>query len=148
MCVCVFSYSFPLWFITGYWIWFLELYSRTLWFIHSLYTSLHLLIPSSQSNFLPTPPTPLGNHQSSFSVLEAFLDACESCCLVPSTSVDLLPTREKQPNWLNKPWYSLSQNSTQLEKEWYMSHISYAWIGIVFFKNMKVEVGLLLYKGV
>ena len=42
-----FSYSFPCWFITGYWIWFPVLYSRTLLFIHPIYNSLHLLIPIS-----------------------------------------------------------------------------------------------------
>ena len=35
-----FSYSFPLWLITGYWIWFPVIYSRSLLFIHSLYNSL------------------------------------------------------------------------------------------------------------
>ena len=44
-----FSYSFPLWFITGYWIWFPVLYSRTLSLSHPLCNSLHLLIPNSQS---------------------------------------------------------------------------------------------------
>ena len=61
-----FLYSFPLWFIIGYYcIWFPVLYSRTLLFIHSIYTTLHLLIPNSQS--IPTPPLlPLGNHKSVF----------------------------------------------------------------------------------
>ena len=40
-----FSCSFPLWFITGCWIQFPMRYSRTLLFIHAMYTSLHLLIP-------------------------------------------------------------------------------------------------------
>ena len=40
--------SFPLWFITGFWIRFPALYSRTLLFIHPVYNSLHLLIPDSQ----------------------------------------------------------------------------------------------------
>ena len=39
-------YSFPLWFITGYWISFPVQYGMTL-FIHSIYKSLLLLIPSS-----------------------------------------------------------------------------------------------------
>ena len=52
-----FSYSFPLWFITGYWIQFPVLYSRILLFIHSIYNSLHLLIPDSQS-FPCLPPYP------------------------------------------------------------------------------------------
>ena len=43
-----FLYSFPLLFITGYWIEFPVLYSRTLLLIHSIYNSLHLLIPKSQ----------------------------------------------------------------------------------------------------
>ena len=47
-------YSFPLWFITGYRIAFPELHSRTLLFIHSIYASLHLLNPNSQS--FPSPP--------------------------------------------------------------------------------------------
>ena len=51
-----FSYSFPLWFITAYWILFLVLYRRTLLFIHPTYNSLHLLIPGSQS-FPPHLPT-------------------------------------------------------------------------------------------
>ena len=52
-----FSYAFPSWFITDYWIQFPVLCSRTLWFIHSIYNSLHLLIPDSQS-FSPTPNSP------------------------------------------------------------------------------------------
>ena len=43
-----FSYSFPLWFITGYWIPFPVLYSRTLLFIQPVYKSLPLLTPNSQ----------------------------------------------------------------------------------------------------
>ena len=64
LCVYIyFSYSFPLWFITGYWIQFPVLYSRTLLFIHSVYNSLHLLMSNSQS--IPPPPhLPLGNHKS------------------------------------------------------------------------------------
>ena len=42
-----FSYSFPLWFIPGYWILFPVVYLRTLSLIHPLYNSLHLLIPNS-----------------------------------------------------------------------------------------------------
>ena len=73
---CTFiSYSFPLWFITGYWIYFPVLYSRTSLFIHSLYSnSLHLLIPNSQSIPLPLLLS-LGNHKS-------VLYVCESVCLV------------------------------------------------------------------
>jgi len=40
-----FLYSFPLWFITSYWIQFPMLYSRTWLFTHSVHTSLHLLTP-------------------------------------------------------------------------------------------------------
>ena len=45
---------FPLQFITGYWIQFLGLYSRTLLFIHFIYNGLHQLIPLSHP-FLPDP---------------------------------------------------------------------------------------------
>ena len=65
-----FSYSCPLWFITGYWIYFPVLYSRTLLFIHSIYKSLHLLTPISHS--IP-PPTPLlGNHNFSLCLWNCF----------------------------------------------------------------------------
>ena len=37
------SYSFPLRFITGYWIYFSMLYSRTLLFIHPIYNSWHCI---------------------------------------------------------------------------------------------------------
>ena len=47
------------------------LYSRILLFIHSIYSSLHLLIPNSQS-FPPLLP-PLGNHKSRF--------IFSTCCL-------------------------------------------------------------------
>ena len=56
MHICIiFSYSFPLWFITGYWIEFPVLYSRILLFIHPTYNSLHLLISNFQS--FPPPST-------------------------------------------------------------------------------------------
>ena len=55
----ILKYSFPLWFITGYWIEFLVLYSRTLLFIHPLYTSLHLLNQSSQCFPPPSLSPPL-----------------------------------------------------------------------------------------
>ena len=48
------KYSYPLWFIIGYWISFSVLYSGTL-FIHSVYKSLLLLNPISQSTPPPTP---------------------------------------------------------------------------------------------
>ena len=52
VCVCIYIhihthillYSFPLWFIIGYWIEFPELYSKTLLFFHSICNSLHLLM--------------------------------------------------------------------------------------------------------
>ena len=44
-----FLYSFPLRFITGYWIQFPELYNRTLLFMHSINTSLYQLTPNSHS---------------------------------------------------------------------------------------------------
>ena len=44
-----FSHSFPLWFITEYWILFPVLYSRDSLFIHSKYISLYLLIPSNSA---------------------------------------------------------------------------------------------------
>ena len=47
--IYAFSYSFPLWFLTGYWIQVPVLYSRTLLFIHPIHNSLHLLTPNSQS---------------------------------------------------------------------------------------------------
>ena len=62
-----FSYSFPS--HTGCWIQLLVLCSRTSLFIHSLNTSLHLLIPNSQ--LFPH----LLSHQSIFYV-------CESICLL------------------------------------------------------------------
>ena len=57
ICIHCFSYYFPLWFITGYWIWFPVLHSRTLLFIRPMYNSSHLLILNSQS-IAPTSPPP------------------------------------------------------------------------------------------
>ena len=48
------KYSFPLWFITGYWLCFPVLYNRTVSCIYSIYSSLQLLIPTSHSIPLPT----------------------------------------------------------------------------------------------
>lgn len=42
-----FSYSLSLWVITGHWIQFPGLYSRTLWFICFLHSSLYPRIPNS-----------------------------------------------------------------------------------------------------
>ena len=53
--ICSFSYSFPLWPITGYWISFPVLCTRTLLFTRPIYTRLHLLIPNSHP--IPLPPT-------------------------------------------------------------------------------------------
>ena len=51
-------YTFPLWFISGYWTEFPVLYSRILLLIQSVCNSLHLLTPTS--HFIPPPsPTPL-----------------------------------------------------------------------------------------
>ena len=41
-----FSYSFPLWFITGYWIEFSVVYRRIALFMYFIYSSLYLLIPN------------------------------------------------------------------------------------------------------
>ena len=64
------KYSFPLWFIPEYWIYFPVLCSRTL-FIHSKCYSLYLPTPNSQS--IPLLLFCLGKHNSdpyeSFSVL-------------------------------------------------------------------------------
>ena len=62
---------FPLCFIPGYWIYFFVLYSRTLLFIHSLY-SFFLLILNSQSIPL-SPALPPGNHKSVLYVYESVL---------------------------------------------------------------------------
>ena len=51
-----FLYSFPSWSMPGDWIYSPVQYSRTLLCIHSMYNSLHLLIPKSQS--IPLHPHP------------------------------------------------------------------------------------------
>ena len=91
VCVCVymyiyiytFLYSFPLWFITGYWIEFPVLYNRNWLFIHPLYNSLHL--SQTPNPFLPH-PTHLGNQRFRMSV-SLFL--CHRyvhlCCTLDST---------------------------------------------------------------
>ena len=48
----LFSCFFPLWSITGYWIEFPVLYSRTSLFIHPICNSLHLLIPNLEGSVL------------------------------------------------------------------------------------------------
>ena len=51
-----FSCHFPSWLITGFWIQFPVLYSKTLLLLHSIYNSLHSLISNSQS--FPHPLSP------------------------------------------------------------------------------------------
>ena len=60
-----FKNSFIVCFITGYWMWFPMLHNRTLLFIHSMYNSLYLLTPNSQSS-PPPPPSPLAATSVSF----------------------------------------------------------------------------------
>ena len=57
ICVCVYT-LFPLWLITGYWMWFPVLHSRTLLFIYPIYNSLHWPTPNSHSTS-PLSPSPL-----------------------------------------------------------------------------------------
>ena len=59
----LFHILFPLWLTLGYRIQFPVLYSRTLLFIHSIYNSLHLLTPNSQS-IPPSTLLALFNHKS------------------------------------------------------------------------------------
>ena len=54
VCIHSFSYSFPLWFIIGYWLEFPVLCSRNLLFIHPVYNRSWLLIPNFPS--FPSPP--------------------------------------------------------------------------------------------
>ena len=69
-----FSFSFPLWFITGYWIQIPVLHSRTLLFTHSVYNSLLLLISSFQSNpLLPLAPLAITSLLSMSLILLIFL---------------------------------------------------------------------------
>ena len=49
---------FSIWFTMEYWIYFPVLYSRTLFFIHSTYNSLHLLIPELPIHLSPAPTPP------------------------------------------------------------------------------------------
>ena len=65
-----FFFFFPLWFVQGtVWIQFPVLYSRTLLFIRSKRSSLHLVTPNSQSIPLPL-PLPLSNHKSVIYMVE------------------------------------------------------------------------------
>ena len=61
-----FSYSFSLWFIIRCWLEFPMLYSRPLFFIYPIYTSLHLLIPNSQTIPPPFIFSVLGNSYKIF----------------------------------------------------------------------------------
>ena len=70
----VYICSFPLWFITGYWIQLPVLYSRTSLLIHYIYNSLHLLTPSSHSILPPsTPPPPLATTSLSSMFVSLFM---------------------------------------------------------------------------
>jgi len=64
--------SFPLWFITGYWIYFPVLYSRTLLFIHPIYNSLHLLI-QTPNPFFPHPSATTGLFCVCFCFVQKFI---------------------------------------------------------------------------
>ena len=80
------SSSFPLWFITRYWIYVPVLYVMILLFIHSVYTGLYMLIPNSQSVSLP-PPSPFAT-TSLFSVsliLFLFHRQVHMCHILDST---------------------------------------------------------------
>ena len=63
MSIHSFFIFFSVWLITGYWIYFLVLYIRTLLFIHSKCNSLHLPTPNSK--------LPFGNHKSVLYVCES-----------------------------------------------------------------------------
>ena len=76
-----FSYSFPLGFITGYWISVPLLFSRTWLFIHPVYSSWHLLIPHSHS--IPPPLfVPLANHTSLLYVGESVSILAKFICII------------------------------------------------------------------
>ena len=62
-------YSFPLWFIIGYWIHFPLLYSRTLLSINFSSQKLKLCYPSNTDFQLPPPSSP-GNHYLTFCLHE------------------------------------------------------------------------------
>ena len=57
----IYIYYFPLWFMIGSWIWSPVVYNGTLFFIHSVYNKLHLLVSKSQS-IVPPPLHPFRNH--------------------------------------------------------------------------------------
>ena len=75
MCVCIYIYIHILFSILFHYdssqnIEYSVLYSWTLVFIHSIYNSLHLLIPNFHS-IPPLPLLPLGNHKPVFYVYES-----------------------------------------------------------------------------
>ena len=84
--IYTFPYSFPLWFIPGYWIQFPVLCSRTILFIHPIYIkkSLHLLIPNCYS--FP-PPALLATTSLFFMSVSLFLFCTyiHLCCILDST---------------------------------------------------------------
>ena len=84
LCICVYIYCTCIhivfiFFIMVYlriWIWFSVLHSRTLLFIHSVYNSLHLLIPNSQ--FISPPASILlDSHRS---VTDGSLEIFQRLC--------------------------------------------------------------------
>ena len=78
-----FKYSFLLWLIAGYWIWFPVLYTRTLLFIQSLHNSFHLLTPNSYSISLPVLSPAWQPQVCSLSVSLCFIDRL--ICVIDST---------------------------------------------------------------
>ena len=58
--------SFPIQVITEYWVEFPVLYSRSLLVVYFIYSSGYMSIPISQ--FIPVPPSPLGNHKFVFCI--------------------------------------------------------------------------------
>jgi len=52
----IYIYYFPLWFMIGSWIWSPVVYNGALFFTHSVYNKLHLLVSKSQSIVPPTSP--------------------------------------------------------------------------------------------
>ena len=64
----------------GYRIWLTVLYGINL-FIHPMYTSLHMLIPNSQS-YPPPPLLPLGNPKSVLYVCESVSVLYMFACVV------------------------------------------------------------------
>ena len=74
----IFSYSFPLWFITWSWMQLLMLYSRILLFIHSIHNSLQLLIPNLSPSFARS--RPLGKHKSALCLWVCCTD--KSICVI------------------------------------------------------------------